>query len=439
MSGPVEHPDSFNVGFVSTRFAGTDGVSLEAAKWAAILEGFGHRCFWFAGELDRDPKLSLLVPEAHFQHPDNAQLAKEVFGRQTRSRALTDEIHRQKELLKERLYEFIERFDLDLLVAENVLAIPMHIALGVALTELIAETGIPAIGHHHDFFWERPRFLLNAIPEILDMAFPPDLPSLKHAVINTMAQRDLAAKSGIAAHVIYNVADFEGTHSTVDDFNRSFRADMGFSPEDVLVLQPTRVVSRKGIEHALYLIERLNVPNLRLLISHSASDEGPEYLHWIKDTARRQKVPVHFIANRLRETRRYDDQGQKLFTLWDVYPHVDLVTYPSLFEGFGNAFLEAVLFRKPLLLNRYSVYIVDIEPRGFDVVAIDGFLTRAAVNQVEEVLTNSGRRQAMVEKNFQLGLKYFSYSVLRRSLSSMLARFFGTIPSGELGSPFNGR
>ena len=53
-----------------------------------------------------------------------------------------------------------------------------------------------------------------------------------------------------------------------------------------------------------------------------------------------------------------------------------MVTYPSLYEGFGNAFLEAVYFHKPILVNRYSVYIVDIEPKGFEVVAMDGFLTR---------------------------------------------------------------
>jgi len=34
--------------------------------------------------------------------------------------------------------------------------------------------------------------------------------------------------------------------------------------------------------------------------------------------------------------------------------------YPSLFEGFGNAFLEAVYYRKPMLVNRYSIFIADI-------------------------------------------------------------------------------
>jgi glycosyltransferase involved in cell wall biosynthesis len=324
-------------------------------------------------------------------------------------------------------------------VAENVLAIPLHIPLGVALTEVVAETGIPAIGHHHDFYWERPRFLLNAIPDLLDMAFPPDLPSMKHVVINKVAQKDLAAKTGISSHLIYNVIDFERAKTGIDEFNKNFRADMGFDDDDVLVLQPTRVVSRKGIEQALYLVERLNVPNLKLLISHSSGDEGQDYFNWIRDTAQRQQVPIHFIYNRLHEARTEAENGRKLYTLWDVYPHTDLITYPSLYEGFGNAFLEAILFKRPLLVNRYSVYIVDIEPKGFDVVAIDGFLTETAVRQVELVLKDPERRQTMVEKNFELGKKYFSYSSLKRGLSALLTSFFGTIPSGNLAGGMNGQ
>ena len=36
------------------------------------------------------------------------------------------------------------------ILPENVLTIPMHLPLGIALTELIAETQIPTIAHHHD-------------------------------------------------------------------------------------------------------------------------------------------------------------------------------------------------------------------------------------------------------------------------------------------------
>jgi hypothetical protein len=415
-----------NIGFISTRFAGTDGVSLESTKWADYFESLGCPCYWYGGELDKPEDRSILVPEAFFNTQDNIQLNKSIFGTQKRSRDVTDEIYRQKEFLKDSLYKFLHTFHLDLLIAQNCLAIPMHIPLGLALSELIAETGVPVIAHHHDFWWERPRFLLNAVPDILSTAFPPDLPTIQHVVINSMIQKELASRRGIAASVIPNVINFESPILTVDAFNSTFRQDFGFTDDDILILQPTRVVSRKGIEQALYLVKQLALPRAKLIISHSAGDEGPDYFEWIMDTARQQEIPVYFIYNRVNETRKYNEQGEKLYTLWDIYPHVDLITYPSLYEGFGNAFLEAVYFKKPILVNRYSVYIVDIEPKGFDVIAIDGFLTKTAVTQVREVLTNPERKQQMVEKNFGIGKTFFSSHVMREHLSSIINTIFGT-------------
>ena len=107
---------------------------------------------------------------------------------------------------------------------------------------------------------------------------------------------------------------------------------------------------------------------------------------------------------------------------------MDLITYPSIYEGFGNAFLEAVYFKKPLLVNRYSVFIKDIEPKGFDVVAIDGYLTEAAVKQVAELLTDPKRRKRMVERNFELARTYFSFQILRKELANLLYSFFGISP-----------
>jgi glycosyltransferase involved in cell wall biosynthesis len=348
-----------------------------------------------------------------------------VFGTQKWSRAVTDLIIRQKEFLKDEIYNFMDKFNIDLLIPENCLAIPMHIPLGLALTEVILETEVPVIAHHHDFYWERTRFLINAVGDIISSSFPPDLPSIKHVVINSMIQKDLAAKRGISSTVIYNVIDFDKEISPIDDFNRDFRKDLGFAEDDILILQPTRVVSRKGIEQALYLIQRLNLPKAKLLISHSAGDEGSEYFDWISESAKQQNIPVYFIYNHLHDKRKYDENGKKLYCLWDVYPHIDMVTYPSLYEGFGNAFLEAVYFKKPILVNRYSVYIVDIEPKGFDVIAIDGYLTQKAIEEVHDVLLNESRRTAMVEKNFNLGKKYFSISLLRKRLSSILSSIYG--------------
>jgi len=46
------------IGYISTRFHGTDGVTLETRKWAQILEAMGHSSYWMAGLLDAPPRVS---------------------------------------------------------------------------------------------------------------------------------------------------------------------------------------------------------------------------------------------------------------------------------------------------------------------------------------------------------------------------------------------
>ena len=75
--------------------------------------------------------------------------------------------------VRESLLQFQDRFQLDLVIAENALTIPMHIPLGLATTDWLSETKIPAIAHHHDFYWERERFQGEGVLPLLKYAFPP--------------------------------------------------------------------------------------------------------------------------------------------------------------------------------------------------------------------------------------------------------------------------
>ena len=417
---------SKNIGFVSTRFAGTDGVTMESSKWAAVLRRNGHRCFWFAGELDRAPANSFLVPEAYFKHEGNDWLNNQIFGKKARSSAVTDAIHGLKTFLKHKLNEFIDKFKIDLLIAENVLTIPMHVPLGIAITETIAETLIPTIAHHHDFYWERIRFTINAVGDYLRMAFPPNLHNIEHVVINSAAQEELALRTGISSVIIPNVLEFESPPKVDSARTQTFRESIGLAPDDVIILQPTRIVQRKGIEHAIELVRELKSKRFKLVISHEAGDEGYEYAQWLKAEARSHGVDLRIVKSRISDPLNDHDGRLKGLTLWDVYPHADFITYPSLYEGFGNAFLEAIYFKKPLLINRYAIFVRDIEPRGFDLAIMDGYLTKKTVKKVKEVLKSPERRDKMVNRNYAIAERYYSYTVLEKRLAAILINFFGT-------------
>ncbi|HXI84078.1 MAG TPA: glycosyltransferase family 4 protein [Verrucomicrobiae bacterium] len=419
-----------NIGFISTRLAGTDGVTLETIKWARICRDLGHSTFFCAGQLD--PKIipGVLLPEAHFTHPEIVALHQKCFGVHTRLGETTEQLHELRGRIKTGLAGFVKKFAIDLLVPQNVLTIPMNLPLGMALTEFIAETGIHAIAHHHDFYWERQRFMINAVQDILDAAFPPSLPSIKHVVINTPARRELAQRKGIAASLIPNVFDFDTEPPAMDEYARDLREQIGLKPDDILILQPTRLVSRKGVEHAIELVRRLKEPRAKLVVSHSAGDEGLAYYNWLRELAQSEGVDIRFMANRFSETRSFDEKGQKIYTLWDIYPHADIVTYPSIYEGFGNAFLEAIYFRKPIVVNRYSVYMLDIEPLGFETVTMDGYVTDDVVEKVRHVLNDPELRKQMADRNFTIARQHFSLTVLKRRLHNLIESAEHT-PPGE--------
>ena len=435
------------IGIVSTRLAGTDGVSLETAKWAEVLGRLGCQCFYFAGELDRPPEVSRLVPEAFYRHPDvdaiNAHAysgnwattaaadsehpairRRDYFSPYVRPDAVTRSIHQLRAHLKVELYAFIRDFDLDLLLVENALAIPLNIPLGLAISEVVAETGIPVIAHHHDFSWERQRFAVNSVGDYLAAAFPPSLPSVRHVVINSVQAHQLATRTGLTSHVIPNVMDFDRPPPAPDDYAMGARAALGVADGDYFILQPTRIIQRKGIEHAIELTRRLGVP-ATLVISHAGGDEGVEYTERVREFAHLLDVHVRFEADQVDAARGETADGRLVYTLDDVYPQADLVTYPSSIEGFGNAFLEAVYHRRPIVVNRYSIYEVDIRPHGFRVVEFDNYISRTTIDETRQLLEHPALGAEWAETNYALARRHFSFAVLERRLIAVLAECFG--------------
>ncbi len=409
------------IGFVSTRFAGTDGVSFEAGKWARMLAERGAQCFWFAGQLETPPERSHPVPEAFFNHPEVLAIQAGLFGVPARTPDTTRRAEEMSARLAAELRAFIVRFDIDLLVVQNALAIPMHVPLGLAIAAVIREAKVPTIAHHHDFYWERERFTMSACDDWLDEAFPPRLPSISHVVINSLQRRALAERLGIDATIVPNVLDFDTPPPAPDEYARSFRTEMEIAADETLILQPTRIIARKGIEHSVELVRRLEDRRAVLVLTHPAGDEGLDCLRAIERDIAAAGIRAIFLSGRIGQERAATPDGSKVYTLADVYPQADLVTYPSSWEGFGNALIEAVYFSRPVLVNRYPVYASDIAPTGLRAVEMDGAVTDEVVAEVRRVLDDAKLRADWGRENFAVGRRHFSLAAARATLAGLLA------------------
>jgi glycosyltransferase involved in cell wall biosynthesis len=412
------------IGFVSTRLKGTDGVSLEVRKWVEVLTGLGHATFFFAGESDWPAERSYVTPEAHFSHPEITHVNSDLFDDYIRTPGTSDRIDTLKQHLKVHLHRFIQQYAIELLIVENALTIPMNVPLGLAITEVIAETSLPTIAHHHDFAWERTRFSVSAAEDYLHAAFPATLKAIRHVVINSYGQSQLAFRKGLSSTIVPNVMNFDVPPPGPDAYTADLRATLGVQPAEYLLLQPTRIVPRKRIERALGVAVRLGLP-YALVISHEAGDEGSEYVDYLKELIDHFQARVIFAAAYFGDERGQTAGGDKRYALADAYRVADLVTYPSSVEGFGNAFLEAIYYSKPLVVSTYDIYRLDIKPKGFRVAEFDEFVTRQAVDQAREWLLHPEQVQEVVAHNYDIARQHFSFSNLEKLLVALLSQCVG--------------
>jgi glycosyltransferase involved in cell wall biosynthesis len=221
-------------------------------------------------------------------------------------------------------------------------------------------------------------------------------------------------------------------------------------------LQATRIVPRKGIELAVDFGRARGCPARRarikahglydgrafdddsrivlVLAGYAQDDVIGRYLPQLKRKIERARVDALFIEDMV-SGRRSRRNGRKVYSLWDTYVFADFVTYPSLWEGWGNQLLEALRARLPLMLFEYPVYRADIKDQGFRVISLGaqiqgrddlglvqiapGVIEEAADRAVE-LLIDTRLRHETVEHNFQVARQHYSLPALRGYLVSLM-------------------
>lgn len=409
-----------------------DGVSLEMEKWKKVLTKMGHEVHIVAG--NRKEGVDLTLEEIGFENPDFEKVNRNFFG-EMRDFPGEEEF---LEFLKgkgEELFHILNEAlkDYDLIVPNNIWSLGLFPSLGLALSRLEKNF----VAHHHDFWWERKHLIPESrrLREILEKNFPPDLPNVKHVVINTIARRELKRRRNIDSVVVPNVMDFSSL-ITSEEMYQKVREELRIAPGTIVALQATRIDRRKAIELSidvvsllketlkmkkgavLYNEERCNGETI-LLFSGICEDE--EYLKELKDYASSKGVSLLILSEEVRK-------DTSLF--WKLYNAADFVTYPSILEGWGNQLLEAIVAKKPVVLFEYEVFKSDIKPAGLKYVSlgdryfrengfvkVDNGVLRKAVEEISRLLFDPFLYRDTVEHNFEVGKKHFSLERLEDILS----------------------
>lgn len=452
-----------NIAFIQHRLGRTDGVSLEVDKFRQVLEEHGHTVHYLAG--NEDVPGGCYIPELYPFH----EVTQRILQNATRElkdypspAALLEEVREHADKIKPGMIRFLQEKKIDLVFPNNLQSVGFNLPGMLALHEVLMETGLPATCHNHDFWWEDSGEVYPTGPEVVafyEEHAPPVAPHIHHLCINRLAQAELKKRRGVDARVVPNVFDFNRPSWTRDDYNADFREAIGLGPNDLFFLQATRILDRKGVELAIDTIAALNRPeNRRLLEGQPLYDGrrfGPEnrivlvcagyvegiglrgnYPTLLSEKAAALGVEIIWCADRVKHSRGTTGDGEKIYSLWDSYVCADFVTYPSVWEGWGNQLIEAVFAQLPVLLFEYPVYVSDLREAGFAAVSlgetVDGHdanglvqvapekIDRAAA-EVMRYLQDGEMRRKAVEDNFARARERYSYEALAGHLREILA------------------
>jgi len=422
------------IGIIIGRIGGVDGVAFETEKWIEVFQRMGHEIFILSGQYEERPmdiNMETLVPEMSFFSPESFWSQKKAFFYpETNPSELIDHIDLYSKVIYKKILSWLSEKRIDLVISENASCLPSHLEMGLAIKNAVKKTGIPAITHDHDFAWERgDRYQSphQEINEYVETHFPMRLHNV-HAVINSHAQNTLLDRFDRDSVNVPNVMNFDVPYGVKNEHNKNINKVLGYENDDILLFQITRVVRRKGIEAAIDLVHQLEDEKIKLIITGNyADDEGSKYynelVHQIHNLklGERVRFSYHCFHNKGIRGQENEERG---YSLSDAYAAARACTYFSTYEGFGNAFVEAVLARRPIFVNNYEpVYWPDIGSKGFRAVMLENnVLTQEALEEMKNIIYDDKLNKEVAEYNFNLGKKLFSYDTLEEKLSDLIEK-----------------
>ena len=327
---------------VSHRLGWYDGVSVEAAKWAAGFQSLGWEVTLAAG----------------FFASGDGVLVRGMWADRPGGKPPPVDTGVIRSLCASH----------DLIVLDNAGSLASAPDASVAWERHALRAGVPVILRHHDPAWQSGR----PVPgDTLPLHHPAHL----HVLINSFTEREFQSRwPGLRTKVVYNRIDVDRLSS---GDQAGTRAAFGVSPDEFLAFHPARVEG--GSKNFFRTVAFVRALQKRL-------DNTVRY--WLTDDAPCPEVDAlpHPVRGRVADPA-------------DLYAAADLVLLPSTWEGWGLPVCEAAAAERLIVAGPYPV-LDEIRALGitvFDPSDLDGLIAA-----LEDPKTLLAANRAAVKKHLDI-------------------------------------
>ena len=416
----------------------------------------------------------------------------------------------------EKLGGYIEEQGINLLYVINVCSNPGNVSLALAIVLLSEYYGIPVVNNNHDFYWEggnrkvdietkglkkgpRDFFFTNAdvgeFFSVIEMIYPWQRKSWMTVNINKVQFDKVIHTLGhnpanvaqISTAIEYNsdihfskrnilrafkqvATIFENEHetitvNTVEDYIQSAPdftpvllghetvEAFDFVNNNIVFLQPTRVISRKWIEQNFNLISTLvekkrfrqkfeDNPGLKisLIVSgpippgqvHYFTTLLNDYKKFVKKLPKkfRSKIFLGFLFSEF-DKDTFKNKYKSPVNISHLYNIASLILLPSETEGRGLPILEAAASGTPIFCRQYSPVAVyeDVigthlsESKRLKVLDFKGKkLSKKLINNIINQVFYPQNNLHTIQHNLNVVKDRYSYEALENNLREVLIR-----------------
>ncbi|NOZ81099.1 MAG: hypothetical protein GXP63_05490 [DPANN group archaeon] len=414
----------------------------------------------------------------------------------------------------EKLGSYIEKNGIQLLYLLNVNSNPGNVSLALACVLLSEYLNIPVLSNNHDFYWEggnkkidiktkglkpgpRDFFFTNSdIGEffsVINVIFPWESATWMSVNINTAQSKCLIERFG---HNPANIAEI-GTAIDLDEFKNNterrkietfiqisrilsrYKRKLSVTPIDqlqgdkfdtspapfitgfkkgtidfiennIVFLQPTRIIERKKIEVNFTLINKLfHHPEftlffksnkrltLTLLITGPIAEGHASYFKKLLSdfSASLKTIPSGlkdriFLAFTFSETDKpeFKRRFSNPIDISDIYNIANLILLPSETEGRGLPIIESAASRSPIFTRRYYPVQVYAEVIGehlssgqrLRVIEFSNSITHSIIHEIASRILHPHEYLVDADHNRQVAERRYNMENLRKNMESIL-------------------